>query len=168
LGWLALLALPAAPARADTARAVGASSATRSPAMPAKTRSAGQPDFDIQQLASLFPATLGDWTRDALGQPQPSPMKEPRPVLRAVYRKAEREAEVAVTTSLPIAVPKGSRAITQQRDDVRKLATATLPLSNGIVIVASSMRADGEELARLIQSIDLARAESLVRSGRKP
>ena len=72
-----------------------------------------------------------------------------------------------VNASMPIAVAKGSRTINHQRDEVRKLSTATLPLSNGIVIVASSTTADRAELTQLIESIDLNRAEALVRGKKK-
>ena len=130
--------------------------------------STGKAEFDIQELAALLPATLGDWRREALGQPLPSPMNEPGPALRATYRRDERTAQLTLTTSLPVPVPKGSRTITHQSPDARKLQTATLPLSNGVVIVASSTSSDGAELAKLIESIDLNRAEALVRRTKKP
>jgi len=150
----------------DAAHASGEPSPTRSPAMAAKT-SSGKGDFDIQQLGALLPAMLGGWTQTALGQPLPSPMNEPRPALRAVYQRDGRMAQLTLTTSLPIPVAKGSRTINHQRDELRKLSTATLPLSNGIVIVASSTTADRAELTQLIESIDLNRAEALVRGKKK-
>jgi hypothetical protein len=148
------------------AHASGEPSPTRSPAMAVKT-SSGKGDFDIQQLGALLPATLGGWKQTALGQPLPSPMNEPRPALRAVYQRDGRMAELTLTTSLPIPVAKGSRTINHQRDELRKLSTATLPLSNGIVIVASSTTAERAELTQLIESIDLDRAEALVRGKKK-
>ena len=131
--------------------------------MPAKSSTG---NFDIQQLAALLPASLGDWTLATLGQPIPSVMPEPLPALQATYIKGQQTAIVSLMTSMPIAVPKGSRAIQRQRIEARKQNIATLPLSNGLVITASSHMAEGPVLVQLIEAIDLDRAEKLVRSGK--
>lgn len=63
-------------------------------------------------------------------------------------------------TRWPITVPKGSRAIQQQRRDERNENLATLPPANGIVITARSHLAD----APIIEAMDLDKAERLVRA----
>ena len=65
---------------------------------------------------------------------------------------------------MTLAPPVGSRSIHHERREDRQLNVATLPLSNGLTIIASSHVADAPALARLINSIDLASAEKLVRS----
>lgn len=133
--------------------------------MPAKS-STSKGNFDIQQLAALLPASLGGWTLATLGQPIPSVMPEPLPALQATYIKGQQTAIVSLMTSMPIAVAKGSRVIQQQRIEARKQSIATLPLSNGLVITASSHMAEAPALAQLIEAVDLDRAEKMVRSGK--
>jgi len=133
--------------------------------MPAKS-STSKGDFDIQQLAALLPSGLGEWTLATLGQPMPSVMSEPLPALQATYVKGRQTAIVSLITSMPLVVARGSRAIQQQRIEAHKQNVATLPLSNGLVITASSHLADGPALVRLIEAIDLDRAEKMVRSAR--
>ena len=132
--------------------------------MPKSNSAAGKGDFDIQQLATLFPATLGGWTLAALGQPIPSPMPEPLPALEATYTRPGQLVNISLMTSWPVSVPKGSRAIEHRRVEVRTEDIAMLPLSNGIVITARSHQAGGPALAQLIEAIDLDRAEKLVRA----
>lgn len=133
--------------------------------MPAKS-SISKGNFDIQQLAALLPAGLGEWTLATLGQPIPSVMPEPLPAIQATYIKGQQTAIVSLNTSMPQGVAKGSRAIQHERIEARKQNVATLPLSNGLVITASSHMADGPALVQLLQAIDLERAEKLTRSGK--
>lgn len=123
-------------------------------------------DFDIQQLAALLPASLGDWTLATLGQPIPSVMPEPLPAIQATYLKGQQMAIVSLSAGTSTVVAKGARAIQQQRIEARKQNVATVQLANGLVITASSYMADGPALAQLIEAIDLDRAEKMVRSGK--
>lgn len=147
---------------AGAARASGANPPTKGPTMPAKPGSAAG-EFDIQQLAALLPATLAGWSLATLGQPVPSALPDPLPALQATYTRDTRTAIVSLMTRLPVSVPKGSRAIQQQRREDRQENIVTLPLSNGIVIVARSHLADAAALVQLIEAIDLDRAEKLQR-----
>lgn len=130
--------------------------------MPAKSASAAG-EFDVQQLAALLPATLAGWSLATLGQPVPSALPDPLPALQATYTRGTQTAVVSLMTHMPVAVPRGSRAIQQQRREDRQENIVTLPLSNGIVIVAHSHLADAPALVQLVEAIDLDRAEKLQR-----
>ena len=63
----------------------------------------------------------------------------------------------------PAAAGAGARPIQHARREERQQNMATLPLRNGILIRASSRSADAAALSRLIEAIDLARDQALVR-----
>lgn len=129
-----------------------------------KPSSARKPAFDAEQLAALLPAALGEWQRKKLGRPVPTQVPEPQPALQAEYVLGQHTAALALMTELPITTAEGSRTIHHQRREDRQQNIATLPLRNGLTIIATSHGADATALAGLIQAIDLERAEKLVRT----
>lgn len=132
--------------------------------MPSKpTHANARGAFDAQQLAALLPAQLAGWTQTLLERPIPGPVSMPLPALRAEYSLAGQRVEVTLTTDMPAPTGVGARAIQHARREDLQQHMATLSLRNGILISASSRHADAEALSRLIEAIDLARAETLVR-----
>ena len=134
--------------------------------MVAKSRAAARGSFDSGQLAALLPATLGEWKLQSLEQPLPDPVPQPQPAVRAEYARGNQTVEVSLQTSLPVSTASPARAIRTERREDRQQNVATLPLANGLTIVAVSHQADGAALEQLIRAIDLDRAEKLQRSRR--
>jgi hypothetical protein len=147
------------------ARASGETPTDGRPPMSVKPSAAARRGaFDPQQLAALLPAALGAWKLESLYRPQRTPIPEALPDWRAEYIDGTRKATLELLTEVTQSPPVGSRSVQHERREDYNLNVATLPLSNGLTIVASSHGADAPALAALIHSIDLARAEKLVRS----
>lgn len=64
---------------------------------------------------------------------------------------------------MPAPAGAGARAMQHARREDLQQDMTTLSLRNGVLVSASSRHADAAALSRLIEAIDLAQAETLVR-----
>jgi hypothetical protein len=142
--------------------AAGASSIDRRPAMTASKPAQRSGRADADELATLFPGTLGPWKLTEL---QKNPMvpqsPAPQPRVRAVYTQEPHSAELFVRTGPPGGVAKGQREVYRESPPQRDGTLVVVTLSNGVAIGATSRTADAAALEALIHTIDLGQVEKL-------
>ena len=116
---------------------------------------------DADQLAPLFSATLGPWHRATLEKPLPDPLPGPHAGMRAKYTQGALSAVLSISTDLPRNGSDTTRTTHENFRADRKESSVSMALGNGLLIVAISQGADATALRALIESMDLAQAESL-------
>jgi hypothetical protein len=122
--------------------------------------------FTPQQLAPLLPESIGAWKRVSLEQPLHRPGNTPGGLLKAQYRNEQGPATLSITGGKPGAVAKGSRTFNEQAPATPSSpSTATVILSNGLVVVATSRAVDAAALRKLVEGLDLAALESAKPAG---
>lgn len=157
-----------------------ASAPSRSePMAPAARPSKASERFPRERLVPLLKPALGAWTRDALRSAR-LPQDDPgTPPVQAEYTGPAGPASVAITvvapgpawTGEPVerAIDGGTeklwrwnqRPVREARYDTPPRQVVTVTLANGIVLTASSPRADAAALRELLAAIDLDAAERL-------
>jgi hypothetical protein len=128
--------------------------------------SARQKKFDEQQLISLLPLSLGDWSLKRMWKPLPVGPLQLVPLLQAEYAQGTQTVELTFTGLVAVSKIDVDRGIVHKRDESRGENIATVGLANGITVLASSRQADAEALTRLIDAIDLSHAGRLAATGK--
>lgn len=121
---------------------------------------------DADTLAALLPAGLGDFRLEGLDRPDMSRSRSPTALVVATYQHAAEHVTVVVDRR-PGQGRIKSRDVSMQGPPDREGTVVTITLTNGVSFSARSNTVPANVLEKLLNAIDLSKAESLAPVARK-